>query len=312
MELRRWALAVAAVLLAAEALTRSLTGVLPPPAGWPTDEYPLKDDRTTELAASGGVGVVIVGSSVADVSIDAAELHHARGAYNAGLVGATAQIVDAWTRELVVPRLDPDVVVVAVSSRDLNDNGAGVAVSDESFRQSPGGRRLLRTESAADRLERWLDDRSALLRYREVLRRPLEAFTGYDPPDRNAAAITDSGLETRLLGDDYRGDAEILRFMRDEPLRQFALGGVQQAAFEHLVLGLAAGGRRVVVLDVPVTADYVASHPHGEDDVGARRAGVELVRPGVWADRFFSDPLHLNGSGVARLTSLVDAALRNR
>ena len=312
--LRRWAAAVVTVLLVAEVGVRLLTDVLPPPAGWPTDEYPLKDERTEELAGDGGVGVVVVGSSVADVSVDPAGLDHARGAYNAGLVGATAWIVDAWTRELVVPRLDPDVVVVAVSSRDLNDNGAGVALSDGLFRRSEGGRRVLGTESTADEVERWLDERSALLRYREVLRRPFEAWAGYDPPDRDAAAITELGLETHLLDERYADRAFAVDFMRREPLRDFALDGVQEAAFERLVTGLVADGRRVVVVDVPVTQDYVDAHPRGEQDMDDYRAvvdavvartGAELVRPGVWEPSLFSDPLHLNGAGVDRLTDLL-------
>jgi hypothetical protein len=312
--MRRWLVAVAVVLLVAELTVRSLTGVLPPPSGWPTDEFPLKDDRTAELADEGGTGVVIVGSSVADVSVDPTALHHPRGAYNAGLVGATSWVVDVWTRLLVVPRLDPDVVIVAVSSRDLNDNSGGAEESDETFRRSAGGRWLLGTESTADRVERWFTERSALLRYREVLRRPVEALAGYDPPDRDAAAITELGLETHLLDTDYRLDDFVDTFFRTQTLRDFALGGDQEAAFRRLVTSLAAGDRRVVVLDVPVTADYVALHPRGADDMADYRAavdavvtetGAELVRPGVWASAFFSDPLHLNGAGVERLGPLL-------
>ena len=312
--MRRWLLAVVGVLLAAEGGVRVLTGTLPPPAGWPTDEYPIKDERTAELADAGGTSVVIVGSSVADVSIDPAGFGEPSLAYNAGLVGATAWIVDVWTREVVVPRLDPRLVVVAVSSRDLNDNGAGVELSDHLFRESEGGRRVLGTESTVDRVERWLDERSALLRYREVLRRPFEAFAGYDPPDRNAAAVTDLGLETHLLDEPYADRATAVEFMRREPLRDFALGGVQQQAFERLVTSLEDDGRIVVVVDVPVTQDYVDAHPRGERDMTeyravvddiVERAGATLVRPGVWDPSFFSDPLHLNGAGVDRLTELL-------
>jgi hypothetical protein len=317
--MRRWAAVVVATLVLAEVTVRLVAGSLPPPAGWPSDEYPQKDDRMAELADDGGAGVVIVGSSVADVSIDPTALPHPRGAYNAGLAGATAWIVDVWARRLVVPRLDPDVVVVAVSSRDLNDNGLGVAGWDESFRASRGGQHLLGTESAADTVERWLTERSALVRYREVLRRPLEAWVGYEPPGREAfGAITDAGLQTVLLDDSYRDDEYARTFFRAEPLRDFALGGVQQAAFERLVTALAADGRRVIVVDVPVTEDYVEAHPAGATDMAAYRAvvdrvvadaGAELIRPGIWDERLFSDALHLNGAGVDRLTALVAEAL---
>jgi hypothetical protein len=317
--MRRWAVAVVATLVLAEVTVRLVAGSLPPPAGWPSDEYPQKDDRMAELAGDGGAGVAIVGSSVADVSIDPTALPHPRGAYNAGLAGATAWIVDVWTRRLVVPQLDPDVVVVAVSSRDLNDNGLGVSGRDESFRTSRGGRHLLGTESTADRVERWLAERSALVRYREVLRRPLEAWTGYEPPGRDAfGAITDEGLLTEVLEHPYRDDDDTRTFFRTEPLRDFALGGEQQAAFERLVTALVADGRRVIVVDVPVTEDYVEAHPAGSSDMAAYRAvvdrivaaaGAELVRPGIWDEALFSDALHLNGAGVERLTALLAEVL---
>jgi hypothetical protein len=314
--------AVVAVLVVAELGVRLLEHRLPPPSGWVSDEYPIKRDRMADLAGTGGVGVALVGSSVMDVSVDPALLSEeatgGRGAYNAALIGATPVIVDIWTRELVVPELRPDVVVVAVSSRDLNGNGASMRQHGEDFVASPGGSWLLGSHSIADAAEWWLLEHSALIRHRESLRRPLEAVFGYDPPDRTESALTDLGLQTHLVDDQYRRDRAIQDFFRQQPLRDFAVTDDQLDAVRRLASALETSGIRVVLLDVPVTDDYVELHPRGEADVAAYTAavdeistatGAEVLRPGRWPAELFSDPLHLNGAGVRRLSAAVDAYL---
>jgi hypothetical protein len=310
--------AVVVVLLAAEVAVRAVEDRLPPPSGWISDEYPRKVARIDDLAAHGGAGVVLLGSSVMDVAVDPAGLSVPRGAYNAGLIGATPRIVDAWGRNLVVPKLRPDTVVVAISSRDLNGNGVGMASTDELFEGSAGGRWLLGTQSLADRAEWWLDRHSALLRQRQNLRRPLEALGHYDPPDRNFTQLTDGGLETHLLDTTYRDDEAARAFFRREPMRDFAVTDDQLGALRRLVGSLRGDGIRVVVLDVPVTADYVSLHPHGAADYDAYERAIDAVgadfdadvlRPGVWPTELFSDALHLNGDGVRRLTAELDRHL---
>jgi hypothetical protein len=311
--------ATLAVLVAAEVAVRLVEDRLPPRSGWISDEYPQKIDQMDALAAGGGVDVVLLGSSVVDVSVDPAGLAGAagrRGAYNAGLIGATPEIVEAWAH--VVSTLRPDVAVVAVSSRDLNGNGAGMRSSTELFRRSAGGRRLLGTQSTADRIEWWLDDHVALLRHRQSLRRPLEALTSYDPPDRNSTRLTRLGFETHLAASTYRSDETTSAFFRREPLRDWAVTDDQRGALARLATSLEDQGIRVILLDVPVTDDYVSLHPEGAADVAEYAAAIdalavdadaEVLRPGIWPEELFSDPLHLNGAGVERLTAELRAYL---
>jgi hypothetical protein len=188
----------------------------------------------------------------------------------------------------------------------------------ERFRASLGGGWLLGTHSVADSVEWWLDEHSALLRNRQSLRRPLEALAGYDPPDRDATVVTDLGLETHLLEQRYRGDERARAFFRREPLRDFDVTDDQLAAVRQLASALVADGVRVVVLDVPVTQDYVDLHPAGAADYARYQAavdavvaetGAELLRPGLWPAELFSDPLHPNGLGVERLSEALDRYL---
>jgi hypothetical protein len=309
------ALTVVVMLIAAELTVRLVEGSLPPPSGWVSGEYALKDSRIDHLGDHGGAGTVLVGSSVIDVSIDPALLPATavgpRGAYNAGLIGATPWIVDEWTRLLVVPRLHPDVVVIGISSRDLNINGAGNALTEERFRASPGGKHLLGTEDTTDKVDWWLNEHSALLRYRQVLRRPLEALFGYDPPDRNVISVTNEGLETQMLSQRYQNTEHVLSFFRREPLLNFDVNGIERDSFASLIQYLQGQGIRVVVLDTPVTQDYIDAHPRGQADYDTyirtidtivHSTGAKMLRPGIWPPELFADPLHLNRAGADRLT----------
>ena len=316
---RRLVVTVLCVLLLAELTVRALESQLPPAPVWDTDEYPMKIEQMDDLAELGGAGTVLLGSSVADVSVDPAGLtpHDGRPAYNAGLIGATPFIVDVWARNIVLPTLRPSTVVIAISSRDVNRNGVGLEPSDARFLRAPATRELLGTQSFVDEVEWQLSEWSALVRYRLLLRRPLEAVFGYDAPDRNMTELSPTGLETHLLADQYQGSDVVLDFFRREPLAGYELSTHQLDALEGVMTWLRGQGIRVVLLDVPVTADYIALHPQTDDfstyqaalAAIAGRTGAELWHPGTWEPEFFSDPLHLNGAGVDRLTAELNAYL---
>jgi hypothetical protein len=318
--LARLVVTVLCVLLVGELTVRALESRLPPAPLWDTDEYPQKIEHMDELARGGGAGVLLLGSSVMDVSVDPSGLTalDGRPAYNAGLIGATPFIVDVWARNVVAPTLQPSTVVIGISSRDVNLNGVGLETSDPRFLNAPAVRDLLGTQSVVDEIEWQFLQRSALVRYRLLLRRPLEAILGYDAPDRNTTELTPGGLETHLLATQYRSDEVVQAFFRREPLAGFTLSTKQLDALGRLAVWFREQGARVVLLDVPVTADYIDLHPAGAADYEsygqalaglAGQAGVELLRPGIWDPSLFSDPLHLNGAGVERLTAELDAYL---
>jgi hypothetical protein len=64
-----------------------------------------------------------------------------------------------------------------------------------------------------------------------------------------------------------------------------------------------------------VTSDYIALHPNGSADYDGYRgilrreaeaSGARYIDVGTWPVEFFSDPIHVNGKGSARLTALFD------
>ncbi|CAN5671506.1 hypothetical protein BH20ACT2_BH20ACT2_23360 [soil metagenome] len=320
----RAAVATLVVFAVAELGVRLADDRLPPPPDWPSTEYGLKERQIDRLAdRAGGAGLVVVGSSIVDTSIDPAGLDPDvvgdRPAYNASLIGASPVIVEFWTNEVVVPALAPETVVIGLSSRDLNANAKDYAADDTRFFTLPAVKELAGTGSAAERLERRLADWSALVRHREALRRPLQSLFDYDPPDRNVPELTDDGFETQLTGLSFRLDPVVAAFFRNEPLLGFTVSERHLDALRRLIDHLRDNDTRVVLVDAPVTDAYIALHPRGADDYDAYQAaiaeladdsGAELIDVGVWPDERFSDPLHLNGDGAARLTDLVEAHLR--
>ncbi len=313
------------VLLLVEVGVRLVEDRLPPPTEWYTPEYGIKEKQMAGLGARhDGASIVFLGSSVIDVSVDPSKVasppDDGRPAYNAGLIGANLEMVDVWSEHVVEPALEPSVVVIGVSSRDVNRNGAGLETQTPGFYKLAAVRRLLGTESAFEKVETRVSDLSRLFRYRTVLRRPLEALFGYDSPDRNLALNTDLGQELHLADVAYRGDPTVEAFFRAEPLLAYSASDSQFGAVRSTIDRLHAAGVRVILLDVPVTAQYVSLHPRGAEDyrsyeaalnVLAAQTGAELVDTGTWLAPAFSDPLHLNGVGAELLTTLVDRYLRD-
>ena len=306
---------VAAVVVVAEVAVRLAAGPLPEPQVWSTPELQYKvglmEDR-------GPVEVALVGSSVVDVSIDPGGLD--RPAFNAALGAASIGMVADVTRALVVPHLDPDVVVIGLASRELNASSPEQHDIEARFRDAPAVRELLGTESFLDRVERWAGDVSALVEYRSVLRDP-DNWLG-DPPQQWGPSVTAaSGLYLSFLDAPYRADEAMRRSLRNRALQGFRLGDEQIRTLRTLVGDLTAQGRRVLLVATPVTEDYVALHPRGEADhaafVGvlealAEEAGVPFLDAGIWDAALFADPLHVSRAGTERFTQMVADAIADQ
>lgn len=312
-----------AVVLLTELGVRLVEDRLPPPVQWYTPEYGIKEEQMAGLAdRHGGASVALIGSSVVDVAVDPTKLDAPvtadRPAYNAGLIGANLEMVDVWSEHVVEPTLRPDVVILSVSSRDVNRNGAGLESQTPGFYRLPAVRRILGTETVLQKVERWAGDVSKIVRYRRELRRPLEALFEYDSPDRNLALNTDFGQELHLADTAYQGGPNVEAFFRAEPLLAYSASETQLAAMRRTIQRLEAAGVRVVLLDVPVTEQYISLHPRGAEDyrfyeialnVLAAQTGTDLLDTGVWTSNGFSDPLHLNGAGGDLLTAVIDRYL---
>jgi hypothetical protein len=300
--------AAAVLVVIAELAVRAVSGSLPEPQLWSTPEIQYKVELIDE---SDGVEVALAGSSVIDVSVDPTEL--GRPAFNAALGAASIGMVADFTRDVAVPRLDPEVVVIGLTSRELNANSLEQAAIEERFRDAPAVREAMGTESLVDLVARRASDLSALVRYRSVLRDP-DTWLGQTDREWGSQITSDSGLYLGFLDSAYRFDEVNRRSLGRGALRDFEVGEEQVRAVRNLVEDLRADGIEVLLLATPVTDDWVGLHPDGAADHDAflqtidqlaDETGVPFVEAGVWDDQLFADPLHVNRAGMERLTALV-------
>ena len=301
-------LAAAVVVLLAEVTVRALSGPLPEPQLWSTPEIQYKVELIDE---SQGVDVALAGSSVIDVSVDPAGL--GRSAFNAALGAASIGMVADFTRDVAVPRLDPEIVVIGLTSRELNANSLEQSAIEQRFRDAPAVREAMGTESILDLVARRASDVSALVRYRSVLRDP-DTWLGQSRREWGSQITSDGGLYLGFLESGYRFDEVNRRSLGRGALRDFRVGAEQVRALRELVEDLRSDGIEVLLLATPVTDDWVGLHPGGAADHDAflrtvdqlaDETGVPFVEAGVWEDGLFADPLHVNRAGMERLTALV-------
>lgn len=314
---------VLAVLAAAEGGARLVEDRLALAHEWGGESIAYQYDQMAPLAASGGQDVVVLGSSMSGFGFDPSVLSRSgegTTAFNASVYEASPRLLELWAEEVVLPQLLPEVVVIGLGSREMNDNGLRPMDSYEAYVEAPERRRAAGEASLATRFEGWLEGVSALVRIRFELRDPAEfilSVVGRNSPLGPGQIGPDgSFVPTRQ---DYRFLPEFADRYRDEVLNDYQVGGTQLEALERLIEELEARGVRVVLVDMPVVHDdYVPLHPDGESDFDAyRRAlddlasrqGILLIRPDPWDDSFFYDPVHLNSKGRERLSTLLASVL---
>lgn len=314
-------------LLAAELIVRAAAPKLRDPLIWPDWEAQNKVAAMDRLAEAGGASVVFVGSSMVNAGINPREAARMLGvrkpAFNAALNGSDLRSIDAWTRNVVVPRLRPRVVVIGFNAGEANDNRTATDLYDR-FGQSPLGRVAIEQGGLLARVDAWFVERAYLIRYRSVLRNPIDAVIGHDPQqDRQRsdawgrlAAI--AGLHRRPYNP---GLARNLGNF-DRMFADFTTGGVQFDALERTIRSLKADGVGVVLVRMPITKDILPRYPRGESDRSAftqvlttfaARMNVPLIdaEAEISSPSFFVDPVHLNAEGMAMLTRIVAEGVKN-
>lgn len=310
-------------MLLAEAAVRMRESSLPLPPTWFGPEMPIKDRQIRDLERAGGASVITVGSSVVDVSFTPGAMTSTTGlrpVYNAATGAGSLRMIDIWTRLLAVPRLHPDVVVFGLVSRELNDNDPAQAKSEQEFFEAPAVKELLGTEDAMDKAERKLSEVSALFRYRKIIRDPdnfLSALglekvqTGRTYGD----IISPGGQYEGFLDRSFTYTPAVDEQIRNGALRAFEIGTVQLQTLRTMLDYLHEHVAHVIVVNMPVTTEYIGEHPAGRADYDryvnvltqeVGRAGAAYVDGGVWPETLFADPAHLNRAGSQQLTALVD------
>jgi hypothetical protein len=302
------------VLLLAEAVSRMLAPGLPAdPGKWPRVEIAQKLDQIRRYSEEGKqVEVLFAGSSMMASALEPVVFSRRSGspAYNAGFAGPSTRTVARWVQDVVTPLLTPEVVVVGVQTREMNDTGAKNRNIYESFTNSPGYKQT--TEAIAN-LEGSLERISYFLRYRRAFREPSRFLVAESAKDPFAGIDLRHEIGPRGKRMDSPGTFKVpRRFIRglfNVNLKEFALGGVEFEALERLHENLEARGIQLIVLNMPVTAHYWAVHDrprrdrtayHRELNRFVRETGVTLVDA---EDAFstttpFLNPMHLDVEGA--------------
>lgn len=323
----RWtriAVVVVLGLLAAELGVRLAGDRFPEALVWPSVESQVKVGQIDALAADGGAPVVFVGSSVVNAGLDPAVAGPALGTtvYNAGLSAALPALAEPWITNVVLPRLRPRLVVYGVTSADFADDGTG-GFFQNALEDSPAGAALLGTEGVQDRLERWVGEVSALWRIRSSLRDPtvLWGAVSGDPVrlEPEFGPVAPDGAVA------YRTDAPAFDFedpVIGLPVERWELGTSSDDLIRDTIRAVQAVGATVVLVDMPVTDEYIELHPGGAADYDrylaalrglAAETGATLLEYDTLRDHaLFADLVHLGRPGAATLTERLAADLVSR
>lgn len=313
-----------AILLGTEMTLRTIAPTLPTPTVWSPPEAAAKVEQMNARSAAGATGgVVFVGTSVMDVALDPALFAtipgSSRPAYNASLSGIDLRVLEWWVTSVVVPTLKPQMVVVGLSSHEVNPNDDEAARNSRDFFAAPAVRRAAGTETALDRLERSAEDWSLLFRYRSVVRKPAQ-FIGLGGTD-SSPPLTTTGMNRIYAEAQYDQSAPVDGHFRDHVLRRFQVGSHQVESLRGLLDGLVAAGVAALLVDMPVTQHYIALHPHGSSDYSSYQTavaqvsedtGTEMAAAAVWDQGLFADAFHLNRAGSREFTNMMAQLVSGR
>jgi hypothetical protein len=289
---------------------------------WGSWEMQNKINAMDRLATTGGASVVCVGASHVQVGIDPALMTELLGserpAFNAAINGCGSRMVELWVRDVILPKLKPDLLIYGIGS-ELTDNSVYAATVLRRFRRSPGWLRMRNEGSAARRLVYSLESVSYLARYRWLLPRKRRE------KKKRGALVSDLGYLQWV--DSFRefeyGISDLKANIWRDVLQDFSVGGPEMQALGRLVDLLRDAGVGVLLVQMPVRMpDWLAFHPNGRQDFDdfeqvTRAFVAEHDVPFMdmmpqFSPEEFADPVHLNRSGQEKLTRMLVEASRER
>ena len=290
-----------AVLVVAELVLRVLAPGLPEPVTW---YHEIADVKTEQMEQhEGPLDLVFTGTSQSYHAIDP-ELIDARldtRSYNAGIPAGIPTVQRRWLFDAVLPNLEVDTVVWALSSVDLNAARPQemASVYESSFATRPG---LLA------QIDRWLHDRTALFRYRRTLVDPRELVRRDDPVSRARSVVRPSGK--RESGGTNVTERERARIRR-EVIGDYEVGGRMSRSIRETVAELQARDVDVVFVVLPDAPRFVELLPdpslHERAVQELARLAEELDVPLVdvsdgCSDDDFIDFTHVDGDAGERIS----------
>lgn len=304
MTLRRLATLLAAVLavfLLAEGAVRVLTTGMPEPVTWYHEIAQAKTEQLAEVETP--LDYLFAGTSQTYYGIDPAVVDERLGtkSYNAGIPAAMPDVQRRWLLDTVLPSVEVDTVVWALSSVDLNAARPQrmAPVYDSAFATRGG---------VLASVDRWLAARSELFRYRRTLADPQQWFSDDDPLDRARRVLLSSG-KRKPAGEDT-SDAERRRIRRDV-IGDYEPGGRTSATIRQTVVDLRREGVDVVLAWLPEAPRYLELLPdaslHAEAEEEVRGLAADLGVPLLdlsegYGDHDFVDFTHLDGPAAQRLS----------
>jgi hypothetical protein len=308
------------VALAVGEVALRLAGLrLRPLTEWRNWEIHHKVTAVNDLAREGGASVVAVGSSMINAAVDPDRLSvlmdRTRPAFNAGLNGAGTRLLELWTLRVILPQLRPDILLIGLGSHEVSSGNSVAKRLLDALLTSTAWRDLEGDGPLGDRLIRWGEKRSLLVRYRRYLGR-RRMFR--DTPTRRSSTCRRLGTPRAILlfrFRSYRSDDRQIEIW-NELLNEFEVGGEEMAALDRLITGVRAAGVVPVLVRMPVTEDWVALHPKGTSDFEqfertlSTFARERAVPYADLAQQFsshddYADPVHLNGQGLLRFTEIL-------
>ncbi len=322
---RRTLLAVlvaATLVVAADVAVRALAPQLPEPLVWYDRGAQVKVAQMTRLAREGGVDVVFAGNSMVGTGINPAFVDVCRDqagpCYNAALSAGVPTVMEPWLQEVVVPKLRPKAVVLALTSLDFNGNGHQQLSATESYENAPMAR-----DDVFAKGTRELSRASYLFRYRTVIRQPANVASALERAVQGMPPRRDDGLsDNHRIGPSGEGIGRLedrQRFpipeqladeIRNELLNDFEVTDDQVRALRRTISFLKRRNIEVILVDLPVTDAFIDLHPNGRRDyeryrTTLRRIADDLDLPLIDGTQFeqnelFADPNHMNGQGARR------------
>lgn len=301
------ALTFVAMALVTLAVGEAAAGWLEPrldePSLFHSLEGDLKLERIQDLADTGGADLVFLGSSLIGVGVDPTVVDATIGvaSYNAALSAARPSLLVPWARDVVLPRLNPGVVVIGVTSFDFYDTGNEDLA--QTFLDSRGYRMVTGSESLIQAVDRWLYQRSDLWQHRAELRDPytiLKALVGGGNHGGWALITEEDGhldLDSIVSGFEYVSGPD---------LGDWDLGIEAPAAVRALIEVVRDSGARPVLVSMPLTDNYIATHPNGDADYARyehalRSLADDEAVPLLFYDNrdvdLFADRVHLGTVG---------------
>lgn len=294
--------ALLAVFVSAEVAVRIVAPELPEETVWYHEIAQAKAEQMREQPPE--LDFVIAGTSQSYHGIDPAVLDERLGtrSYNAGIPAGIPSVQRRWLSDAVLDDLEPDTVVWAMSSVDMN------AARPQEMDPVYDAAFATRTGVLAD-ADRWLADRLALFRHRRTVAEPRSWFTDEDPVGDARSVLFPNGK--RMPGSANVSERERRRISQDV-IGDYEVGGRMSEAIRETVQDLHDRDLAVVFVWLPEAPRFLELLPdptlHDEASAEARAVAGEMGVPFIdlsdgFDDDDFIDFTHLDEDAAERLST---------